>query len=268
MSGSSGGQTTLEIAVEMTYEVQARTEMLLQIEAVQGPFQKPSNGALELSGATNIVHGPAEAGIGRRTRCVVEKELSCTYRTRVDINRPRHDLHDLPHTGLTALPNETLRYLMPSRYCAPADFAPTAEDLFGDASGGKFVKAVQEWVSGNFAYVPGSSTSDTTASDTFLHRQGICRDYAHVVIALARARGIPARFVACYAPDVTPQDFHAVAEVWLGDGWHLIDATDMSVPENTVRIGVGMDAAEVAFLTVFGAASLVSQTVDARRLRK
>ena len=67
------------------------------------------------------------------------------------------------------------------------------------------------------AYVPGSSGPHTTALDSFIERRGICRDYAHILIALARASTIPARYVACYAPGVDPPDFHAVAEVFLND---------------------------------------------------
>lgn len=265
MNAKTDTPTELNIEVNLTYAVDGPTDMLMQIEAVQGPYQTPSPSSLDLSGAENVVHGAAEAGVGRRTRFTVAKEFSCSYQANVVVTRPSRRLGELPKTDLTALPNETLRYLMPSRYCAPADFAPTAEDIFGSASGGTFIEDARAWASENIAYVPGASTSDTTASDTFLHRQGICRDFAHVIIALARTRGIPARFVACYAPDVSPQDFHAVAEVWLDGAWHLVDATGMSSPENTVRIGIGMDAAEVAFLTVFGAATLLNQTVKVDR---
>ena len=79
---------------------------------------------------------------------------------------------------------------------------------------------------------------------------------------LARAAAIPARFASVYAPYVTPQDFHAVAEVFLDGTWHLVDATGMAAPNQIVRIGVGMDAAEVPFLSSFGPAYMRVQTVD------
>ena len=84
------------------------------------------------------------------------------------------------------------------------------------------------------------------------------------MIALARAAAIPARFVSVYAPFVTPQDFHAVAEVFLDGTWHLVDATGMAAANQIVRIGVGLDAAEVPFLSSFGPAMLLSQSVDVR----
>ena len=75
---------------------------------------------------------------------------------------------------------------------------------------------MRDWIAGNFSYEPVSTTS-TTALDSFVERRGICRDYAHVLVTLARASAIPARYVSCYAPGVDPPDFHAVAEVFLAD---------------------------------------------------
>ena len=112
---------------------------------------------------------------------------------------------------------------------------------------------------------PAPATSSTTAVDTFLERKGICRDYAHAMIALARASQIPARIASVYAPDVDPSDFHAVAEVWLGGAWHLVDATGMATPGSMARIGVGRDAADISFMTVFGVARLNTQIVSVTR---
>ncbi|WP_428701150.1 transglutaminase-like domain-containing protein, partial [Staphylococcus aureus] len=78
------------------------------------------------------------------------------------------------------------------------------------------------------SYVPGSSNVMTTAGDTFISRQGICRDYAHLMICLARAAGVPARIASVYALGVNPPDFHAVAEIFLGGEWHLVDPTGMA----------------------------------------
>jgi transglutaminase-like putative cysteine protease len=109
--------------------------------------------------------------------------------------------------------------------------------------------------------VPGSSSGDTTALETFVKRQGVCRDYAHVVTTLVRASGIPARVAAVYALGVEPQDFHAVAEVFLGGEWHLVDATGMAREGNMAKIGIGRDAADVAFLTAYGPVRMTSQSV-------
>ena len=94
----------------------------------------------------------------------------------------------------------------------------------------------------------------------------MCRDYAHLLVALARAGGIPARCVSAYAPGVDPPDFHAVAELWIGGGWHLVDATRMASCGNLVRVAVGRDATDIAFMTIFGSAALNQQTVSVTQL--
>jgi transglutaminase-like putative cysteine protease len=134
------------------------------------------------------------------------------------------------------------------------------------------VCAIREWISANLSYVPGCSDSNTTALDSFVERRGICRDYAHVLVTLARASAIPARYCSVYAPGVEPPDFHAVAEVFLADpaipgggAWHLVDATGMADPADMVKIGVGRDAADVSFMTVFGEATFEDKEVTVRK---
>ena len=132
--------------------------------------------------------------------------------------------------------------------------------------------AIRDWIADNFSYEP-VSTSSTTALDSFVERRGICRDYAHVLVTLARASAIPARYVSCYAPGVDPPDFHAVAEVFLADptvagggAWQLVDATGMADPAQTVKIGVGRDAADVSFMTVFGESRFETKEVSATKI--
>jgi transglutaminase-like putative cysteine protease len=153
---------------------------------------------------------------------------------------------------------------MPSRYCPSDEFQTFVAAEFGHLEGGARIAAMRDWIERAFSYVPGVSNAQTTALDSFVQRQGICRDYAHVLVTLARASTIPARFASVYAPDVTPQDFHAVAEVYLDGTWHLVDATGMAPADTIARIGVGADAADVAFLSAFGQAGFVAQTVSVR----
>ena len=145
-------------------------------------------------------------------------------------------------------------------------------DWFAGTSGGERIAAIHDWVARKFTYAPGSSDAHTTALDSFVERRGICRDFAHMVVTLARASAIPARYVAAYGPDVSPQDFHAVAEVFLDDPasedggtWQLVDATGMASPDEIVKIGVGRDAADVSFLTSFGLVELCEKHVSVVR---
>ena len=163
-----------------------------------------------------------------------------------------------------------MQYLFGSRYCPVIAFSRLVDDEFPGTEGGARVAAIRDFIGGRFTYLAGSSDSETDAMATFIQREGVCRDYAHVLISLARASNIPARFASVYAPDVDPPDFHAVAEVFLADGngsgaWHPVDATGMAEAGEIARIGVGRDAADVSFLTVFGVAEMIRQTVSVTR---
>jgi transglutaminase-like putative cysteine protease len=114
--------------------------------------------------------------------------------------------------------------------------------------------------------VPGSTDSSSTAVDVLVQGAGVCRDYAHLGMALCRAMGIPARYVSGYAVDLEPPDFHGFFEVYLDQRWFLFDATRMAPLDGLVRIASGRDAADAAFATLVGAASLEHKVVSATDL--
>ena len=152
-------------------------------------------------------------------------------------------------------------YLLPSRYCQSDRLEGFVRREFGGLAGGALAAALGDWVANSLEYQSNTSSGETTALDTFASRSGVCRDYAHLLVALARAGEIPARCVAAYAPGVDPPDFHAVAELWLDGAWRLIDATRMAPAEAIARVCVGRDATDIAFMTTFGVAQFVSQSV-------
>lgn len=159
---------------------------------------------------------------------------------------------------------DLIRYVRPSRYCESDRLLPSSYALFGSMQGGELLSAVREWVSGNLSYVSGSSRHTDGATDTLLSRRGVCRDYAHLVISLLRAKDVPARLVSVYAPGLTPMDFHAVVEAWVDGAWHVVDATGLAPRTNLLRIATGRDAADTAFLsTVGGSLTLDTLTVTA-----
>ena len=82
--------------------------------------------------------------------------------------------------------------------------------------------------------------------------KGVCRDYAHLVVAFLRARNVPARLVAVYAPGLSPMDFHAVAEAFVDRQWRVVDGTLLAPRSSLLRIATGRDAADTAFLDSFG----------------
>ena len=250
-----------DISVHLVYDLQETTDLLLQIEVPDFADQRVQSSHTELSDNEHMFRVTAEDGVGERMWVRAGGRFVCDYTARVRIDRPVLDLSTLPSVPPHLLPGETVRYLMPSRYCPSDLFQSFVLAEFGDLEGGARIAAMRDWIFGKFTYVPGSSDAQTTALDSFVMRQGVCRDYAHVMIALARASAIPARFASVYAPSVEPPDFHAVVEVFLDGTWHLVDATGMSPADEIARIGVGMDAAEVSFLSSFGPITLVEQQV-------
>ena len=144
---------------------------------------------------------------------------------------------------------DLISYLRPSRYCESDSLLPTARSEFRGLKGHDLLTAVTLWVWERLSYVPGSSLVTDGAARTLMARRGVCRDYAHLVIALLRALDVPARMVSVYAPGLTPMDFHAVAEAFVDGQWWIVDATRLAPRQSMVRIATGRDAADIAFLT-------------------
>ncbi len=251
----------LSITANLDYWFADPTDVLLQLEAAAIPEQTILDAHIALSQNTHFARIAAQDGIGERTWLRVEGRLTIDYRATVAVNRIAHDCQSLEQVPMHLLPGETVQYLLPSRYCPCDQFHAFVSDEFGALAGGAQVLAMRDWVRAHIAYVSDVSTALTTAIETFVARQGVCRDFAHVLITLARAAGIPARFASVYALGVKPQDFHAVTEVFLSGAWHLIDATGMAEEAAMAKIGIGRDAADVAFMTSYGPAVMNAQTV-------
>jgi transglutaminase-like putative cysteine protease len=161
-------------------------------------------------------------------------------------------------------PVDDIVYRRPSRYAESDELGPTAWGEFSQLKGKALLDAVSSWVGTQLYYVSGSSRPTDGATQTLLARQGVCRDFAHLVIALLRARNVPARLVAVYAPGLSPMDFHAVVEAAIDGRWWAVDATTLAPRSTLVRIATGRDASDTAFLTVqSGRADLVSVQVNA-----
>jgi transglutaminase-like putative cysteine protease len=256
------GGMKIDIHAHLVYDFQHPTAVLLQVEVAAIPEQSIAAEHIEISENMHLARVFAHDAIGERIWLRAQGRLIVDYRATVEIKRILSDCLVLPLVPQHELPGETVQYLMASRYCQSDQFQSFVDVEFGELDGGRKVIAMRDWVQGHFNYVPGASSPDTTAVDTFIRRQGVCRDYAHVLITLVRAAGIPARIASVYAPGVEPQDFHAVAEVFLGGEWHLIDPTGMAKEAAMAKIGVGRDAADIAFLTAYGNAVLVEQSVS------
>ncbi len=149
---------------------------------------------------------------------------------------------------------DVIEYRRPSRYCESDTLFPTARSEFAGVQGKELLDAVSSWVGDRLAYVAGASQPTDGAVATLLARAGVCRDYAHLVVALLRSLDVPARLASVYAPGLFPMDFHAVAEAYVEGGWHVVDATALAPRSSLLRIATGQDASETAFLSQHGAA--------------
>lgn len=178
-----------------------------------------------------------DAPVGRLTvryRATVEASGSTTAPVVTDVDR--------------------LTYVLPSRYCPSDRLAGWAAGEFGtDDDAWTLARRVVAWVHERTAYTPGSTDASDDALAPFLSGQGVCRDYAHLVVTVLRALDVPARYVSVYAPGLDPMDGHAVVEVAVDDHWLLVDATHLAPRRSLVRSGTGRDAADVALMTTLGA---------------
>lgn len=255
----------IEIDVVLDYDLPEPHDVLLQLEVAQMADQRIIGDKLTVHSPEKLRPVEGNESVGQRTWAAGVGQFHAHYEAIVDIERFVVPIDGLEAADPRDLPALVVPYILPSRYCESDRFEAFVGQEFSSLQGGAKIAAMRDWIAGHLRYVSGASTADTTASDTFVQRQGVCRDYAHLLATFARAATIPARVVSAYAPDVTPPDFHAVVEVWLGDSWHLIDATGMADPHEIVRIAVGRDATDIAFMTVFGTAMFRNQVVQVRR---
>jgi transglutaminase-like putative cysteine protease len=196
-----------------------------------------------------------------------------TYRASLvpGLNEYRHDavflVHkELDNAGLSTdftpvqhLPPEVLRFILPSRYCDSDKLFEFAQQRFGHLPPGPAqAKAVCEWVHSHIAYRYGCGDPSLSAWDIVQRGHGVCRDFAHVMIALCRALDLPARYVAGHVPYLGQAegdigvDFHAYCEVFLGGAWHTFDPRFNTRRTGRLHIARGLDAVDAAFATIFG----------------
>lgn len=160
---------------------------------------------------------------------------------------------DAPRTPVRELPDAVLQFLLQSRYCPSDKMEERAKALVaGVEPGYAQVEAIRGWIHDNLAYRYGVSDQTTDALDTLADGAGVCRDFAHVGIALCRALQIPARMVVGYLHELDPMDMHAWFEAFVGGRWYTFDATQKTPRGGRIVVAYGRDAADVAFLSNYG----------------
>lgn len=184
-------------------------------------------------------------------------DLTVEYSASVALLPGLDDPAAVTEIPVARLPLGVLTHLYPSRYCQADKLERFARSTFGALPPGYGrVNGICNWINQYVSYEGGVSNALTSAFDTVTQRAGVCRDFAHLGIAICRSLGIPARYVSGYAFRLVPPDFHAVFEAYLegpqGPAWYLFDPTRLADPGGIVRIGLGRDAAEVAFCSPYG----------------
>lgn len=170
------------------------------------------------------------------------------------------------------LPSDTLRFLLPSRYCEVDRFGPIAQDLFGAITPGwARAVAIRDWVHNRVTFNYNAARPTKTAMDVFIERIGVCRDFQHLAISLSRCMNIPARYVTGYIGDIRmpysgPGDFSAWYQVFLDGRWMDLDARHNYPRLGRILMATGRDAADVAITTSFGAAYLTYFYVESNEV--
>ena len=242
VEGASTTELKRDVGAELEVEVTSPTTLAFQIAVTEQPGARLTESLTFTCNGKTVTPDEVIGQHGNRIHrfAAPEGTVTASYQATILGEADPAPVRDI----------DLMTYLWPSRY-AEADkffgFAATEfEKHVGDSA--TLLEKVSSWVGTRLSYVPGSSDPIDGAVDTLLAGKGVCRDYAHLVVALLRAVNVPARLVAVYAPGCEPMDFHAVAEAFVDGVWRVVDATCLSPRQSMVRIATGRDAADTAFL--------------------
>lgn len=249
----------LRYAVTLSYVVKdAMADFLFNLEAANTAHQFVVQERLSLPPAAEVARHADPVLCNRLFRVRVPRgPFVVEYEAVVDIDHRLDDGALLSEVPVAELPFEVWQYLRPSRYCESDRLMEFAMREFGNMPRGYArVYAIREWVRNHVRFLSRSTNERTSAVNTIVERTGVCRDFAHLMIALCRALSIPARMSSTLDygadPAIGPPDFHAVVEVYLSHRWYLLDPSGVSIPTGLLRIGTGRDAADIPFAAIFG----------------
>ncbi len=253
-----------QINAELHYQVLQRSTVLLNIHALATENQTLKDEQFSIT--PGVEEFPLEeTGDNRYIRLDTGDalQLDITYSVLAETKHTmvsHEELHNIPisHMLRSAIP-----YLFSSRYCQSDRLGRFALKEFGGIPHPyDQAVAVCDWIFNNIDYLSGSTDTGTSAFDTLTQRAGVCRDFAHLGIALCRALSIPARYFTGYACNMQPPDFHACFEACIGNRWFIFDPTRRSALNGLVRIATGRDAADSAVATIFGSMQMTGMSVS------
>jgi transglutaminase-like putative cysteine protease len=268
------GLRRLSVGCDFSYDAAVRTPAIFQVQPAESSVVVRRTEAWSSSPEMSL-RSYVDLYGNRCTRVVLPAGSS-NFRYAADLDVP-NAVEEVDESAREIapdeLPDDTLIFTLPSRYCLPDVLGNEAWARFGGrAPGYQRVQAICEHVNSHLTFRYGSSTAWTTAADVNSSRLGVCRDFTHLAISFCRALNIPARYVFGYLPDMdvpfdpAPMDFAAWMEVWLEDRWWTFDPRNNARRKGRVVIARGRDASDVAMATTFGGPRLDSMIVRAEEV--
>jgi transglutaminase-like putative cysteine protease len=243
------------VACELEYAVRFPSTLILNVHAQRNPSQTIVEEQFTADVPLALTEFTPEGSDSRFVRLETDshERIGINYSATVECDVRTYRAHGVEPVRVAELDGSTIPYLFPSRYCQSDRLSRLAWDLFGTIENPHWkVVAISDWIYHNVEYLHGTTNSLTSAYDTVTQRTGVCRDFAHLGIALSRALNIPARYFSGYAYELDPPDFHACFECFIGGTWVVFDATRLAHLNGLVRIGTGRDAADAAVASIFG----------------
>jgi transglutaminase-like putative cysteine protease len=243
------------ITSEIAYAVSGPSTLILNVHALRNGAQMILAESFSIEPKVKCEEFVLDQGQNRFVRIVTgsARELKINYTATVETQVRLLPANKLSPATMGTMDRNVIPYIYPSRYCQSDKLGRLAYSKFGNIKHPyRQVCAIRDWIHENIQYLSGSTNWQTSAHDTVVERAGVCRDFAHLGIALCRALNLPARYFTGYAHQLKPQDFHACFEAHIGGAWLIFDATKLAPLNGLVRIATGRDAADAAVATIFG----------------
>lgn len=256
----------LEVSARIVYEVISPSTLILNVQPLKSAGQFLVEERMDLNSQLKMTELFAVTGEKRFKIIEIPDtgSLVINYRAVVETKVRAVAADYLDDIPISAMPVSALSYLNPSRYCQSDKLYKFAFHKFGHIDHAFYkVMAIRDWIYANVEYSGGYTNAQTSAFDTITEQIGVCRDFAHLGVALCRALTIPARYYTGYAYQLQPADFHACFEAYIGGYWIIVDATKLVPLNGLVKIATGVDATDTAFASVFGNLQFVSLDVAA-----
>lgn len=258
-----------EVTATLAYSITSPSTLILNLHALRTQHQTVLEEAFTIEPYIKVEELVPQHSQNRFVRLDIENptDITINYRATVDNSFKKVDLSNQSMVSIATLDTDVLPYLFPSRYCQSDKLYRFASKKFGHIENPfSQVLALTDWIHSHVEYLSGSTDSETSAFDTVTELAGVCRDFAHLGIALCRALSIPARYFTGYAYMLQPPDFHACFEAFIGNEWILFDATKLAPLNGLVKIATGRDAADTAIASIFGSVTCNNISVACNQL--